>query len=572
MSGVMRALRERIAFSALSDALSVPWRNGDLIVRSGGEFTRLAVGADGQILTVIDGFPTWAPEKGITNAYASITDGINIANANTGFETIRFQSMNNPLRIEVQEAGTTDLVKFSLNMTFDDLIDVDLTGAATGDLIYKSSTDWTRLGIGLDGQVLTVEGSLPKWKAPTGGVNGNGTTNRIVKWTTGTTVGDSRIFDDPVENRVRFDVPVTILDPSGAGHIELTSAVKNWFIYVDIGGRLNFDDFPIGGSGLIVNKVDDTTNVTMSRIINDGSFDNLFVSLSAQHTLAGGYLLRGILSKITDDSAVNNSLGFVGVLSEAVLGATATSGNIDSISLFKGSFDVEVGAAKTINNLTGYELEFAATTVPPITTFRGIWLKTLPVEITNRFSFVSEDNSAIMIHNGRVSIGSLATPSAVCHITGTGEQLRLAYGPGVAVKFFVDPGNGLIMTPLNNSIKQYNFTNVAGITVLNVDTIAQKVGINTESPNSSFHVNGSVALTIVSKTANYNVTEFDCVVLADAAGGPITIRLPSGTGRTGRIYAIKKVDSSANNVVITSGGSRIDGQNSITLTMQNDLL
>lgn len=51
----------------------------------------------------------------------------------------------------------------------------DLGSDATGDIFYRSSGgNWARLGVGSNGDVLTLASGLPSWAAPGGGSDGNG--------------------------------------------------------------------------------------------------------------------------------------------------------------------------------------------------------------------------------------------------------------------------------------------------------------------------------------------------------------------------------------------------------------
>lgn len=61
----------------------------------------------------------------------------------------------------------------------------------------------------------------------------------------------------------------------------------------------------------------------------------------------------------------------------------------------------------------------------------------------------------------------------------------------------------------------------------------------------------SVTYSVVTKTANYTITDADDYVLCDATSGNITITMPAAGGRTGRLFTIKKIDTSANTVIIT---------------------
>lgn len=72
--------------------------------------------------------------------------------------------------------------------------------------------------------------------------------------------------------------------------------------------------------------------------------------------------------------------------------------------------------------------------------------------------------------------------------------------------------------------------------------------------------------TVESKTANYTASDKD-YVLADATSGIITITLP--TAAANLMVGVKKVDSSANEVTVTGGGT-IDGAASKVIGTQYD--
>jgi len=72
-----------------------------------------------------------------------------------------------------------------------------------------------------------------------------------------------------------------------------------------------------------------------------------------------------------------------------------------------------------------------------------------------------------------------------------------------------------------------------------------------------------------SVTATGNVVSGDYLIVADAAGGAITMTLPPAALVPGRIYTFKRINSGANAVVIDpSGAETIDGAATYTLSAQ----
>lgn len=98
-----------------------------------------------------------------------------------------------------------------------------------------------------------------------------------------------------------------------------------------------------------------------------------------------------------------------------------------------------------------------------------------------------------------------------------------------------------------------------------------RIGIGNIAPTSTLQVNGSVGMSITTKTANYTATASDYTIICNNTSGAITISLPATSGCSGRVYVIKKVSAASLNVVIDPNASEnIDGANTFTLTAQNE--
>lgn len=79
-----------------------------------------------------------------------------------------------------------------------------------------------------------------------------------------------------------------------------------------------------------------------------------------------------------------------------------------------------------------------------------------------------------------------------------------------------------------------------------------------------------IATAVVSKTTTYQVTTSDSIILCSASGGAFTVTLPSTANvSTGRVYTIKKTDSSGNAVTVSATSPQtIDGLSSQSLATQ----
>ncbi len=87
------------------------------------------------------------------------------------------------------------------------------------------------------------------------------------------------------------------------------------------------------------------------------------------------------------------------------------------------------------------------------------------------------------------------------------------------------------------------------------------------------YVDGGSVKSITARNAAYTLTNTDHTVECDASGGSFQVTLPSAVGRTGRIFAIKKVDSSGNAVTVgTTASQTIDGAGVRSLSAQWDVI
>ena len=73
---------------------------------------------------------------------------------------------------------------------------------------------------------------------------------------------------------------------------------------------------------------------------------------------------------------------------------------------------------------------------------------------------------------------------------------------------------------------------------------------------------------VLAKTAAYTMRSSDDMVLVDATGGAVTIKLPPPASGTKRKYSVKKTDASANGVTLDGNGGNIDGAATVSTTTQ----
>ncbi|MCM8797615.1 MAG: hypothetical protein NC923_07080, partial [Candidatus Omnitrophica bacterium] len=212
-----------------------------------------------------------------------------------------------------------------------------------------------------------------------------------------------------------------------------------------------------------------------------------------------------------------------------------------------------------------------------------------------RGSDISSSTGITLDSSGNVGIGT--TPSYPLHVSGA---TRITAGLHVGntapysdnaindfnnnssslMRFGQDYTHNLFLnwsynaTPANAQaqIGTYGYSNpiyidASGIYIQSYNS--NNVGIGTASPNSKLHIAGAIATALSTKTTNYTLTATDSTILGNANSGAITLTLPTTSGITGRIYTIKKIDSSTNAVTVDGYGSEtIDGAATYSLSAQ----
>jgi hypothetical protein len=77
---------------------------------------------------------------------------------------------------------------------------------------------------------------------------------------------------------------------------------------------------------------------------------------------------------------------------------------------------------------------------------------------------------------------------------------------------------------------------------------------------------------IVSKSANYSVLATDDTILANATGSAFMVTLTISGIPTGKVYTVKKTDSSANGVTLSPVSGMINGKASFVVAEQNETI
>lgn len=187
---------------------------------------------------------------------------------------------------------------------------------------------------------------------------------------------------------------------------------------------------------------------------------------------------------------------------------------------------------------------------------------------------------------GAFVIGSL-TPSTTNHLyvlsDGTGTSNTTGTAPADSVKLgtATTDGSGVTAVATNWTsgrqalTRHENLVHGSGAGHPRAVDLASWHATNNEGnevrgvlPSGALPTGGAL-LPVTSKTANYTATDSDYFIKVDSTSGAVTITLPAASGRTGKVLVIKKIDASANNVVVDGNASEtIDGATTLTWNTQ----
>lgn len=217
---------------------------------------------------------------------------------------------------------------------------------------------------------------------------------------------------------------------------------------------------------------------------------------------------------------------------------------------------------------TAYPISTSGTAALGATTITG----TLTTSSTVRVN-----GNALLDSNGNKVVQFTPTASAVSYVditnAASGGTITLAATASAGTPNFIIKGSGTFaLRPTTNGTNSIRLQDSTGSNnALSVDTSNTRVAIGGTTATSTLDVRGSLALPITTKTANYTATVSDYTILVDATAGSVTITLPAVSGITGRVYIVKKIDSTGNTVVIDANASElIDGATTQTLAAQWD--
>lgn len=173
-------------------------------------------------------------------------------------------------------------------------------------------------------------------------------------------------------------------------------------------------------------------------------------------------------------------------------------------------------------------------------------------------------DSNVFTDSEKTKLSSVET-SATADLTGS--EIKSLYEAEAQTNAFTDSEKSKLTNIESNATQDQNATEIVNLINVSSEIINDARIAATITRDSELAT--ALELNIGTVTTDYTIPLSDYTILADASSNTITTTLPTANGNAGKIYNIKKTDSS-NNVVTIDGNSTdtIDGDETYEISIQ----
>ncbi|RYD66361.1 MAG: DNRLRE domain-containing protein [Verrucomicrobiaceae bacterium] len=243
------------------------------------------------------------------------------------------------------------------------------------------------------------------------------------------------------------------------------------------------------------------------------------------------------------------------------------------------------GNGLQVHQVTGAWSESAVSAEPA---FNPAPLGTIPANQLPAKGFASVDVTnavkawiATPSSNEGLSIAAVPAPSTANLTLGSKEGSSTGYPAELEVELdaakVVIQGNGgstYQLVPSGNNLVLQHLSGLSTIPMFSIDGTTNAVRVGSAGSfisrgDNSVGIDGAFSFEAANFTSNFNANDSTCVFFGNTNSNNVTITLPSATGRSGRVYFIKKTSANNTLTIATTGGNTIDGAASVVLAANN---
>jgi microcystin-dependent protein len=441
---------------------------------------------------------------------------------------------------------------------------IELASNVNGDLMYYNGTDWVRLGVGTNNQVLSSNGTIPGWSAPPSSLP-SGTTDQTLRYSGSAWVANATVFANAAGKLTLGDATtnpgtIDLYDVSGGQKLTLQSAnlaANSTYTIPDAGTTANFvmseGVQTINGAKTLTGVTTFTDNIAIQgttakelRIYEPSGSGSDYTGFKAAAMTTGTTLIYTLPTTVGTAGQVLSAFDGAGTLSWV----NGASGTVTSVGISlpttvftNGSAVTSTGNLSATFNTQTANTIFAGPTTgsAAVPAFRALVLNDIPNIDGTKIELASNVNGDLMYYNGTdwVRLG-----------IGTNNYVLTSIGgiPGWQV---LPPS--LPSGSANNTLR-YDQT---GQWIANSSFTVDAAG----SLNTSANIKATGTLNIIGTMTTGNLANTGSLVINDGNGQSATISTSDLSAS--RIYTLP--DVGANSFFILNEGSQtINGIKTLT--------
>jgi hypothetical protein len=351
--------------------------------------------------------------------------------------------------------------------------------------------------------------------------------------------------------------------------------IKGYYYVVSTAGTTNLDgitDWQIGDwavfNGTIWQKVDNSdavvsvngqTGAVVLTAANVGAVANTVHVIAGTGLSGGGQLTGNVTINVANTAVITGTYGAANAVGTFTVNQQGQLTNASNVAIDIAVANVAGAVANTVNVLASGLLTGGGALTGNVT------ISLTDVPIANVTGGVA--NTVNIIAGTGLSGGGNLASNVTIDLANTAVTAG-TYGSSTQVAQITIDAQGRITAASNVAVSGGGGGNV----VTNIATITSGTAIGWSNATSVILAweNNSSSIITWTNTA-YAVTANNATILVNYPSAPFTVELPNATAITGQQFKIKKIDSSANAVTVTTTSAQtIDNASTYPLPTQYD--